>query len=477
MVGRFVDWVLVIASLLGIAAVAWWAIYGGPNSAVNLENMLQKQSNATLQDGGHNWAEVVMDGQHATLTGASPSFDAQEAALQSLGDVNLLRGGVTKVSSEIVSAAPVSPFVWSAEREPDGKIHLSGYVPTTEVRDQLVTRAEEIAPGQVTNEMKVASGAPRGMWKEAALIGLSALSRLDHGKATLNDLGLTLSGQAPDQNTISAVRRAMSAVAEPFTGQESISTGFTWNATLKNDMLVVEGSVRSDADRLAILAAAENSFNGVIEDRMIVEADAVSSWLPAILSALPQFTQFKSGQLSAGHDPALVRVRGQTYGSVEAFLKQDLADSLTPVDIDLEILQVEASELGDIDLSSATPESCQQGFDAVMKSNAVLFESGSANIDRISGQTLDKIMYVAQECNRVNFTVHGHTDAAGDRGSNIALSRARAGAVKAYLVSRGLAENRIDIVGSGPDLPVADNTTRDGRAKNRRIEFKIAEEG
>ena len=54
MVGRFVDWILVIASLLGIAAVAWWAIYGGPNSAVNLENMLQKQSNATLQEGGHN---------------------------------------------------------------------------------------------------------------------------------------------------------------------------------------------------------------------------------------------------------------------------------------------------------------------------------------------------------------------------------------------------------------------------------------
>ena len=112
-----------------------------------------------------------------------------------------------------------------------------------------------------------------------------------------------------------------------------------------------------------------------------------------------------------------------------------------------------------------------------MKANAVLFESGSANIDRISGKTLDKIMYVAQECNRINFTVHGHTDSAGDRGNNIALSRARAAAVKTYLVSRGLTENRIDIVGSGPDLPVADNTTRDGRAKNRRIEFKIAEEG
>jgi len=56
-------------------------------------------------------------------------------------------------------------------------------------------------------------------------------------------------------------------------------------------------------------------------------------------------------------------------------------------------------------------------------------------------------------------------------------SLARAEAVKAYLVQRGIEGARIQTVGHGADLPLADNTTEDGRRKNRRIEFHILDAG
>jgi outer membrane protein OmpA-like peptidoglycan-associated protein len=69
--------------------------------------------------------------------------------------------------------------------------------------------------------------------------------------------------------------------------------------------------------------------------------------------------------------------------------------------------------------------------------------------------------------------IEGHTDSTGDAKHNQALSERRAAAVKAVLVSRGVQESQIIVVGLGETKPVADNATADGRAKNRRVELHI----
>ena len=69
--------------------------------------------------------------------------------------------------------------------------------------------------------------------------------------------------------------------------------------------------------------------------------------------------------------------------------------------------------------------------------------------------------------------ISGHTSAEGNHDRNAQLSLARAEAVKAYLVKRGIAAERILTVGHGSDVPVADNGSEDGRRHNRRIEFRI----
>lgn len=73
-----------------------------------------------------------------------------------------------------------------------------------------------------------------------------------------------------------------------------------------------------------------------------------------------------------------------------------------------------------------------------------------------------------------NMIVEGHTDSRGDEDKNQALSERRAAAVLKYLVNKGVESSRLESRGYGPDQPIADNDTPNGREQNRRVEFIIA---
>ncbi|MDO4497679.1 MAG: OmpA family protein, partial [Bacteroidales bacterium] len=71
----------------------------------------------------------------------------------------------------------------------------------------------------------------------------------------------------------------------------------------------------------------------------------------------------------------------------------------------------------------------------------------------------------------LNFEVQGHCDATGSDKVNDPLSQKRAEAIVAALVEQGIAASRLTAVGKGSHSPLADNSTEEGRAKNRRVEF------
>jgi outer membrane protein OmpA-like peptidoglycan-associated protein len=75
----------------------------------------------------------------------------------------------------------------------------------------------------------------------------------------------------------------------------------------------------------------------------------------------------------------------------------------------------------------------------------------------------------------VKMSIAGHTDNTGKPEKNQSLSVARAESVKKYLVSKGVNESRLTATGFGQDQPIADNTTASGKAKNRRVEFKVSQ--
>jgi OOP family OmpA-OmpF porin len=105
--------------------------------------------------------------------------------------------------------------------------------------------------------------------------------------------------------------------------------------------------------------------------------------------------------------------------------------------------------------------------------DGIRFASGSAEIRRRSFRVLDRAVRVLRKYPSVRMEIDGHTDNTGDHDANVELSRARAEAVKSYLVSKGIDAERLKAKGFGPDRPVDTNKTRAGRAKNRRIEFRL----
>lgn len=101
------------------------------------------------------------------------------------------------------------------------------------------------------------------------------------------------------------------------------------------------------------------------------------------------------------------------------------------------------------------------------------FDTGKATIRPVSRPTLDEAASVLVEFSALKVTISGHTDDAGDKNKNIELSKARADSVKEYLVGKGVAAERVETRGAGPNEPLADNKTPAGRQKNRRIEFAL----
>ena len=106
----------------------------------------------------------------------------------------------------------------------------------------------------------------------------------------------------------------------------------------------------------------------------------------------------------------------------------------------------------------------------------IFFDTNKDTIKPASKATLDAAVSVLKKFESVKVEISGHTDSTGKREHNVDLSQRRAAAVKKYLVDAGIAADRIETRGAGPDEPIADNKSKAGKAKNRRIEFKLLQQ-
>lgn len=126
-------------------------------------------------------------------------------------------------------------------------------------------------------------------------------------------------------------------------------------------------------------------------------------------------------------------------------------------------------EAQEVELTEAEKEVVKKAFDNLE------FATGKDIIQASSLASLDELAELLKKYPGWKLKIEGHTDNVGKRESNVALSKKRAEAVKKYLVKKGIAATRFEVLWYGPDKPIASNDNEEGRQKNRRVEMKIVE--
>ncbi|MEN2992647.1 MAG: OmpA family protein [Bacteroidia bacterium] len=109
----------------------------------------------------------------------------------------------------------------------------------------------------------------------------------------------------------------------------------------------------------------------------------------------------------------------------------------------------------------------------VIRLNGLFFATGDSTLSPESYVELERLAWLLSDRPTMRIEIIGHTDNVGTLEKNLELSRRRARAVARYLTGRGIASERLIVLGKGPLEPIADNRLPEGRALNRRVEFRI----
>lgn len=225
--------------------------------------------------------------------------------------------------------------------------------------------------------------------------------------------------------------------------------------------VVASGTVPDEATRQAVLTRLRELYGAqrVVDQLTLGSVVAPPQWREHVQKLLsPSLQQVSRGRLSIKGNT--VEVQGEV--SNEAARQQvasDMASSLNPTYLVRNNLRVAAND--------------QAVLDQTLANRIIEFEAASAVIRPAGLIILDEMAEVLARMRERRFEVVGHTDADGPRTANVSLSMARAMAVKTYLAGKGIPPDHITTLGAGPDQPVASNATPEGRARNRRIEFKV----
>jgi len=227
--------------------------------------------------------------------------------------------------------------------------------------------------------------------------------------------------------------------------------------------VVVSGTVADEATKAALLERLRTVYGAsrVVDQLAVGTVAAPANWNEYVSRLInPNLKLVKSGQLKVEGNS--VSLRGDVANEEQRQkIAGDIAASLNAsytVNNGLRVVQT------------------QQGvLDAALANRIIEFESGKATLTDAGKLVLGQMSAAMLKLQGVKVEVIGHTDNAGSRAGNLSLSQARAEAVKAYIVGKGIAAETIAVSGEGPDRPVADNRTAEGKARNRRIEFKVVQ--
>jgi OOP family OmpA-OmpF porin len=235
------------------------------------------------------------------------------------------------------------------------------------------------------------------------------------------------------------------------------------SSIIRNDKIQLNGVVSSQSELDSLVSQAQKAFGTTsVENRLTIGNNTAQLPNSGTLFSLLATSAKSSDELRISIKQNILNIEGNIKSKdVKNRLESDLNRIyIGQVNSDLHVPPIKLSV-------------CQDLVNGLLNNRQIIFESAKAVISSDSYELLKSIKSIADRCPSANFEITGHTDSLGKLALNMSLSQARAEAVLNHLVRLGLKVSRLNAVGYGPNQPIADNSNENGRALNRRIEFKI----
>ena len=417
----------------------------------------------------------------ASLSDSNFEINGQAKSVESyIATLKTVAAGIpdgASIQKSVISPASVTPYSLEMEKT-DGLVTIKGYVPDERTRSVIKTEAEKANPGAtIIDRTWVASGVPEGMaWDEAGRYAVSRLGELSKGKASILIDQFSIEGPASSaenykisKGTITAglaggMKLSREAITLP------VVDPYTWSITRKGANAKIIGYVPEQklADTNVTTASRILGRNSKITDEQLLGGGAprgLASVTSIGINAISRLEDSKASIVGTN-----LTVTGEALSQIAAdTLTTQVERSLPPGFIGKATITVRAVKPEQIVPANV----CQNIFNNELKFNSIFFEVSKANIKDESFGLLDRLVFAARRCPLSRISIEGHTDSDGAEAFNQNLSENRAKAIRDYLSKSGILGSRMDILGHGETKPVADNNTKEGKAKNRRIEFRV----
>lgn len=419
--------------------------------------------------------QMALTDQSLSLTGRAadlPKFADVRAKLASLPQGITLGKGLGEGD---ILAPIVKPYTIAAEKT-DAATVLTGHVPNEATRRTIVAAATALGK-PVTDRLLIADGAAT-TFSAHVDYGLGQLGRLQTGQMSLSDQALSVTGRAATGEAYDDVRRRFASLPAGATlakglGQGDITTPairpYLFNAVRGEREITLTGFAPDARAKTEIVDHAKRFFEGDrVVDQLQIGQGAPAGFVNAVRGGLQDLSRLMPGATLSFSD-ASVALRGlapldtardQAVSAFRGRVPQGYGSS------------VEVNTAPQPPVITVFSE-CNILFQDLLSRAQINFDTGSSTIALESFGLLDRLVVVVRRCADAKVEISGHTDSVGSLDSNMTLSEARAKSVVEYLARSGIAGDRVEAKGFGPTQPRASNDTAEGRAQNRRIEFKV----
>ena len=294
-----IRWLWGLLLLPALTGLMYWffGTFGG------IETSLKQQSEAALSSAAQGWATVSFDGRNATLNGQAVDNSDQ---LRAAGIVRSI-WGVRQLDDQSRLLDEEKNYVWGAQLQADGRVRLTGFVPSPATRQAIIGTAKATFPSrEIDDRTKLARGAPgASLWEGGIGFALRQLAGLKSGgRVDLDAANLLIEGEADDINAYRNIKMALQNALPLGIKLRSdkvtppVVKPYTWGARLSGTQVQLIGFVPSERARDDIFSAAKRAFpRAAIVDRLQIAAGEPKDWLQGVLAAVSKLGRLEEGSV------------------------------------------------------------------------------------------------------------------------------------------------------------------------------------